>query len=480
MTEGAHPARQARPDPGRRPSRRDHAGGVAAHIVHHTALTVRHFCRLFALLAGLLLLAGCGSVIDADQARICRAVAPALHDSDAEVIDNRINSVPGAPTALRYGYRVRTELGTAPHWLICTFAAQTGVGRFDITSIDTDRGSLSGIKLLILKRWWLSDPPPDRSMGALFRLGPRAAYWVQQALGGLVMAGVYGLIATGFSLVYGAVGRINLAFGEIGVLSGTYMLIAVGIAADFGRLGPLALTLSLLLGIAGAALASWLAGRLVVVPLAERTRSPQPALIATAGLAITLAELLRLTAPTRVNWLPALMNRPIAVAGQDSFIATVTPAQLLAAGLGMCGTSLILGLVAFTRFGLFWRAHAQDPAMAALLGVPVPRLRAQVFLLAGAAAGLAGGVTVIAFGTIAPGDGLSITLKALISAVIGGIGSVPGAFLGAALVALVEIGWSSSFDIAYRDVVIYVLLAAFLILRPGGLLQRAAPTPREF
>lgn len=87
---------------------------------------------------------------------------------------------------------------------------------------------------------------------------------------------------------------------------------------------------------------------------------------------------------------------------------------------------------------------------------------------------------VVAYGTITPGDGLSMTLKALISAIIGGIGSVPGALLGAVLVAGVEIVWSSAFDIAYRDVVIYSLLVAVLILRPGGLLQRAAPSPREF
>ena len=87
---------------------------------------------------------------------------------------------------------------------------------------------------------------------------------------------------------------------------------------------------------------------------------------------------------------------------------------------------------------------------------------------------------VMAYGTITPGDGLSMTLKALISAIIGGIGSVPGALLGAALVASVEIVWSSAFDIGYRDVVIYSLLAAVLVLRPGGLFQRAAHSPREF
>ncbi|MBS9476487.1 branched-chain amino acid ABC transporter permease [Ancylobacter sp. VKM B-3255] len=443
-------------------------------------MTRRPAARLFILLTGLLVLAGCGSVVDADQARLCRAVAPALHDERLEVIENALVPVPGAPTALKYTYRTRSERGQTPHWLICTFAAQTGAGRFNLIAVDTDRGSLSDIKLLILKRWWLEDAQPGAAARAFFRLNPRAAYWLQQGLGGLVMAGVYGLIATGFSLVHGLLGRINLAFGEIAVIAGVYMLIAVGVASDVGRLGPLALTLALLAGIGGAALVSWVVGRLVVVPLATRTSSPQPVLIATIGLAVAFAELLRLTSADRVNWLPALLNRPLYIAGHEGFIATATPAQLLAGGLALTGISLLLGIMAFSRFGLFWRAHAQDPLMAAMLGINVPGLRARTFLLAGAAAGLAGGVIVIAFGTISPGDGLSITLKALISAVIGGIGSVPGAFLGAALVAAVETGWSSAFDIAYRDVVTYALLVAFLIMRPGGLLNRAAQTPREY
>ncbi len=146
----------------------------------------------------------------------------------------------------------------------------------------------------------------------------------------------------------------------------------------------------------------------------------------------------------------------------------------------MTGASILLGLLAFTSYGRSWRAYADDPLMACLLGVNAPRLLASTFVLSGAAAGLAGTVAVIAYGTIEPGAGISIGLKALISAVIGGIGSIPGAFIGAILVAGVETLWSSAINIVYRDVAIYSLLVAFLVLRPGGLLNRAAPTPREF
>lgn len=439
-----------------------------------------HLLLHLALVCIGLQLAGCGSVIDADQSRICRAVAPALHGEDTETIESSLNPVPGDATALRYGYRARGPLGSAPHWLICRFAAQTGAGRFDLVAVSTDRGPLSDVKLYILKRWWLEGSAGQVARPPLFALSARSAYWLQQALGGIVMAGVYGLIATGFALVHGLYGRINLAFGEIAVAGGVYMLITVGVVSLGGRIGPGGLALALVAGVAAAALLSGVIGRVVFAPVAERSRSPQPVLIATVAVAIVLAEAFRLTSGDRENWLPALLNRPIYIAGQHGFVATATPAQFLAAGLTLSGISALLGLISFTGFGRAWRAYADDPLMAALIGVRVPALIGTTFALAGACAGLAGVAIVIAYGSISPGDGLSITLKALISAIIGGIGSVPGAFLGAALVAGVEIVWSSTFDIAYRDVVIYSLLAAFLVLRPGGLLNRAAPSPREF
>lgn len=437
--------------------------------------------RVFAALAFLfLLLAGCGSVLDADQARICRAVAPALYDEDATIRETSLAPLPEDADTLRLGYTVREDDVTRPHWLTCSFAGRSGVDRFDLVAVDTDAGPLSDIKLFFLKRWWLADATPFIERAPAFALSMRAAYWLQQALNGLTLAGIYGLIATSFALVYGLIGRINLAFGEIAVTGGVNMLVASGVVMSFGRLTGPGLAVALLAGVAAAALLSWVVGRVVVLPLTRRSRSPQPVLIGTIALAIVLTELLRITYGMRENWLPPLLNIPVPLAGGEGFIVTVTPAQLLAAGLGMTGASILLGLLAFTSYGRSWRAYADDPLMACLLGVNAPRLLASTFVLSGAAAGLAGTVAVIAYGTIEPGAGISIGLKALISAVIGGIGSIPGAFIGAIVVAGVETLWSSAINIVYRDVAIYSLLVAFLVLRPGGLLNRAAPTPREF
>ncbi|MCB4770165.1 branched-chain amino acid ABC transporter permease [Ancylobacter sp. Lp-2] len=426
-----------------------------------------------------LLLAGCGSVIDADQARICRDVAPALHDETLVIDEVSLTPVPGT-NALRLAYRTRLGSRAVPHWIICSFAGQTGAARATLTAVDTDRGPLSDVKFYIIKRWWLTGAPPRAAPTAWLHLSHRQAYWLQQAINGTTLAGIYGLVATGFALVHGLLGRINLAFGEIAVAGGVYLLIAVGLESLAGRLGPGELAFAIVIGILFSMSISWLVGRHVVLPLTTATTSPQTVLIGTIAVAIVVAEAARITAPDRLNWLPPLLNIPLPLAGGGGFTTTVTAAQMLAAGMSLTGASTLLALMEFTRFGRAWRAHADDPLMAALLGVRVPTLRDGTFLIAGAAAGLAGAVSVIAYGTVQPGEGLAITLKALISAIIGGIGSVPGAFLGAVIVAGVEIVWSAAFDIAYRDLVIYVLLVAFLVLRPGGLLNNAAPRPREF
>ncbi len=85
-----------------------------------------------------LLLAGCGSVIDADQARICRAVAPALYDEDATIRETSLAPLPEDADTLRLGYTVREDDVTRPHWLTCSFAGRSGVDRFDLVAVDTD------------------------------------------------------------------------------------------------------------------------------------------------------------------------------------------------------------------------------------------------------------------------------------------------------------------------------------------------------
>ncbi|HSI39624.1 MAG TPA: branched-chain amino acid ABC transporter permease [Xanthobacteraceae bacterium] len=434
--------------------------------------------RALAALGLAVLLAGCGTVRDADQSRLCRAAAAGLYEDDVALRETDLAPVPGQPASLRLRYIVRDAAGARPHVLLCRFAAAAGPRRIDLIGLDTDAGPVSDVRLYILKRWWLP-LAPEAAVPPAIAMPARAAYWLQQSLNGLMLIGVYGLVATSFALVHGLLGRVNLAFGEIAVAGGSGMLALMGALIAWSRPGGAELAAALGGGVALAAGLSWVVGRGIVIPLATRSRSPQPVMVGTVALAIALGEFLRTTGRLRETWLPPLLNTPLPFAGDAAFAATVTPAQMLAAGLGLMGAAWVLGLIGFTRFGRNWRAFADDPLMAQMAGISPPRLLGATFLVSGACAGLAGAITVIGYGTVTPGEGLGLTLKALVAAVIGGLGSIPGAFLGAVIVAGVETLWSATFNFVYRDTVTYCLLAIVLVLRPGGLLGQAVPTPRE-
>src|SRR5262249_56688963 len=141
--------------------------------------------------------------------------------------------------------------------------------------------------------------------------------------------------------------------------------------------------------------------------------------------------------------------------------------QLIIAAAALGAAAAVLRLMARSRFGREWRAFADDPAAAALFGVASRRLIAATFVLAGALAGLAGWVIAVYYGNVGFAMGTALGLKALVAAVLGGIGSVSGAFLGGVLGALLASALSAYFDIGFCDVVVFSLLICGFRLRPG-------------
>jgi branched-subunit amino acid ABC-type transport system permease component len=206
--------------------------------------------------------------------------------------------------------------------------------------------------------------------------------------------------------------------------------------------------------------------------------SPQPSLIATVGLSLFLMEYLRLVQSPVTVWLPPIWSEawPIAKAGE--FVVSLTPITAVTSGIGLLAASILLWLVKGTGFGRRWRAYADDAHAAALLGVDGPRLLLQTLALAGAMAGLSGMLIVAQYGGLGFAGGFQYGLKALIAAIIGGIGSIPGAMLGGFAVGLFETLWSAYLPIEVRDMALYAALIVFLIFRPGGLLGFKDPTPR--
>jgi branched-subunit amino acid ABC-type transport system permease component len=433
----------------------------------------------------MLLVAGCGRSVDSEQLRLCRLVLPALHAEGTSLREIRVSPVALGKAGVRIDYAAR-EPGAqnVVHFVACGFAGTTFEReRLDLEVVETDTGLLGEARLVYLKRFWLpaaegeaSRSPPDR----LPQIPASAAYALQQFVNALALAAVYALLATAYSLIYGLVGRINLAFGEIAILGAYGAIGAVAAAVALGLHDPLG-GLVVAFAFAAALAAGWSAvvGRFVVEPLHARHRLGQPILIATAAVALTAQEFLRTAQGPRERWMPPVFNEPIALARADGFVVTVTPMQIAVATMALAAALGLLWLLARSAFGRAWRAFADDPGTAALFGIDARRLIATTFALAGLSAGLAGWIVAVYYGNISFSLGTMLGLKALVAAVVGGIGSVPGAFTGGVCVALIEAAWSAYFDIAARDIVVFSLLIVVFVLRPGGLLGFAGPKPRD-
>jgi branched-chain amino acid transport system permease protein len=440
----------------------------------------------FAIVLLLVPLAGCLGSVDGEQLRVCRQVLPALHPDGTLLHEVGAAAAPLGRQGVRIDYDAR-EPGepVRRRFATCGFGGSVFTSRrLDLVAVDTDEGPLGEARLTYLKRFWLgglagaaplaSEPP------SVPQVPLAAAYALQQLLNAVALAASYALLATAYSLIYGLIGRINLAFGDITVVGAFGALAAVAIAGAIGLADPIGgIAIALTLAAALAALWSWVAGVTIIAPLHARHRLGQPILVATIALSIALQEFLRLSGGAHEHWFPSLFSEPLALARAGPFVVTVTPIQIVIATAALGTAAAVLRLIARSRFGREWRAFADDPAAAALFGVAPRRVIASTFVLAGALAGLAGWVIAVYYGNVGFAMGTMLGLKALVAAVLGGIGSVSGAFLGGVLVALIEAAWSAYFEIGFRDVVVFSLLIIVFVLRPGGLFGFSGPQPRE-
>jgi branched-subunit amino acid ABC-type transport system permease component len=429
------------------------------------------------------LVAGCSASVDSEQLRLCRQVIPALNADGSEIREIRYapSALGQAGVHIDYVARGAGEADRVRR-IDCGFAGRAFSGeRLDLIAVETESGALGEAQLYYLKRFWLgsaeSVAAASREPG-LLSLPLQIAYVLQQIINATALSAIYALLATAYSLIYGVTGRINLAFGEVAVL-GAYG--AIGAMAGVVTLGlddPIAgIAVALLVGPAFSGLWSAVIGASVIAPLHARHRLGQPILVATVGLAVAIQEFLHLAQGVRERWVPPFFQVPIALAHADEFVVTVTPLQIVMVTVMLVAALGLLWLFKRTRFGLSWRAFADDPFTAALVGVDGGRLLSATFVLAGLSAGLAGAVVVVYYGNVSATMGTLLGVKALIAALVGGIGSVTGAFLGGLAVALIETAWSAYFDMTLRDAVIYSVLIALFLLRPGGLFGLANPDP---
>ncbi|MHB2165997.1 branched-chain amino acid ABC transporter permease [Alsobacter sp. R-9] len=377
---------------------------------------------------------------------------------------------------IRVVYTARDpDRGTRNRYLDCSFRGDAlSRSRAELVAVATERGPLGEAAFLFLERFVLrsaefalEDPGGPGSAAGLPEVSFTTAYGLQTVLNGLPQAGTYGLLAASYSLIYGLVGRIVFGFGELAALGGYGALLGVTLALQAGTVNPLvALAVAAMLAVYGAMVHGSVIGRVIVGPLLSR---PLPVLIATTGLMLLLSEYLRILQGSDLRWIPPVFNTPVALVRAGTFTATTTPVALLTAGTAALVSCALLVLMQRSSFGRAWRAYADDPLAASLFGVDRNRIVGATFALAASLAGFAGFVMTAFYGGVGYGAGLILGLKALVAAVLGGIGSVGGALVGGLAIGLAEALWSATMPIESRDIAVFVLLSVVLALRPGGL-----------
>ncbi|MFN9154214.1 MAG: branched-chain amino acid ABC transporter permease [bacterium] len=297
--------------------------------------------------------------------------------------------------------------------------------------------------------------------------------FVQQLINGIVLGSIYALVALGYTMVYGILGLINFAHGEV-VMIGAMVAISVIVAIGTGSGLPASAVV--IAGIAVAIPACMLLGalleRVAYRPLRDAPRLT--ALITAIGMSIVLQNVAMIVWGRQyISFPPLLPNEPHALLG-----ATVTGTQVLIVALTVVLMGALLLLVHRTRLGRAMRATSQSPALAGLRGVNVDRIIMFTFMIGSALAAVAGVMIAGYYGQAHYHMGFMLGLKAFTAAVLGGIGNVSGAMLGGLALGVIEslgagyIGALTGGFLGshYQDVFAFAVLILVLVFRPSGLL----------
>jgi branched-chain amino acid transport system permease protein len=243
------------------------------------------------------------------------------------------------------------------------------------------------------------------------------------------------------------------------------VLLSIGVTAI-----PLALFLVLLIAMSLAALYGWTVERFAYRPLRGSFRLAP--LISAIGMSIILQNYVQIAQGARVKPLPPLITGGHVLISGGDFVVQISNIQIIIIGTTLALMAGFSWLVASTRLGRDMRACEQDLRMTALLGVDTDRTISLTFVIGAALAAVAGIMYLLYYGVIDFFIGFVAGVKAFTAAVLGGIGSLPGAMLGGMLIGLIETFWSAYFSIEYKDVAAFSVLIIVLIFLPTGILGR--------
>jgi branched-chain amino acid transport system permease protein len=296
-------------------------------------------------------------------------------------------------------------------------------------------------------------------------------YFFQQLINGLVLGSIYGLIAIGYTMVYGIVGMINFAHGDIFMIGGFIALITFLILVSIGlSTVPVILLLVLLVAMAVTALYGWTVERIAYRPLRQSFRLAP--MLSAIGMSFVLSNFAQVSQGARVKPVPPIITGGYTLHDSGNFAVQLSNVQIVVVITTVVLLAAFTYIVSRTRFGRDMRACEQDQTMAALLGVDVDRTISLTFVTGAALAAVAGMMYLLYYGLVDFFMGFIAGIKAFTAAVLGGIGSLPGAMLGGLAIGLIETFWSAYFSVEYKDVAAFSILIIVLIFMPTGLLGR--------
>ena len=295
--------------------------------------------------------------------------------------------------------------------------------------------------------------------------------FAQQLLNGLSLGAIYGLIAIGYTMVYGIIGMINFAHGDIYMISAYLTAITMSVVFSFGIDSvPFALVIILAVAVLVTATYGWVIERVAYRPLRGSTRLAP--LISAIGMSLVLQGYVQVSQGARNQGIPTLIKGSLRLGSETKFVQ-MTHIQLLIVAVTVVSMGILTFVIQRTSLGRQCRATQQDRKMAAILGINTNRIISTVFVIGASMAAVAGVLVTLNYGSFDFSIGFITGIKAFTAAVLGGIGSLPGAMLGGVILGMSEALFSGFVNTDYKDVFAFVLLVVVLIFRPSGLLGKS-------
>jgi branched-chain amino acid transport system permease protein len=296
--------------------------------------------------------------------------------------------------------------------------------------------------------------------------------FIQQLINGVTLGSIYGLIAIGYTMVFGIIGMVNFAHGDVFMVSSFIALVFFLLLTAWLGVGSVALALVAVLIVAMilTSLVNWTIERVAYRPLRGSFRLAP--LISAIGMSIFLSNFVQVAQGPRNKSIPPMFNEVIALTSGGGYDVTVSYKQIAIWLVTAVLLAAFWFLVSKTALGRAQRACEQDQKMAALVGIDVDRTTSITFVIAAALAAVAGTLYLVFYGVVRFDDGFVPGVKAFTAAVLGGIGSLPGAVLGGLLIGMIETLWAEYVSSDYKDVAAFSILAVTMIFLPQGILGR--------